>query len=66
MRPKPIHYLLVFFLLQQEGRTALIWASLNGYDNAAEKLLAAEASADHQDEVRNLVTSVMLIHVLNA
>ena len=42
----------------------LIWASKNGRSNVVEKLLAAGADHDHQDEVRNLVTRVMLIHVL--
>ena len=41
-------------------------ASENGHVNVVEKLLAAGADHDHQDEVRNLVTRVMLIHVLSA
>ena len=49
----------------QEGRTALIWASLYGHDNVVEKLLAAGISPNHQDNVRNLATRVMLIHVAN-
>ena len=31
-----------------------------------EKLLAAGANPNHQDEVRNLVTRVMVIYVLSA
>ena len=30
-----------------------------------EKLLAAGANHDHQDDVRNLVTRVVVIHVLS-
>ena len=41
-------------------------ASENGYVNVVEKLLAAGANHDYQDEVRNLVTRVMVIHVLSA
>ena len=42
-------------------------ASANGHVNVVEKLLAAGADHDHQDEeVRNLVSRVMLIHVLSA
>ena len=41
-------------------------ASKNGHTNVVEKLLAAGADPNHQDEVRNLVTIVMLIHVLSA
>ena len=48
------------------GRTALMWASENGRVNVVEKLLAAGADHDHQDKVRNLVTMMMLIHVLSA
>ena len=55
--------LVVFLLLPQEGSTALMWASVNGHANVVEKLLAAGANLDHQDNVRNLVTRVMLIHV---
>ena len=55
-----------FLLLPQWGNTALMWASRNGYDDVVEKLLAADANHDHQDEVRNFVTRVMLIHVLIA
>ena len=59
-----VHYQLSFFLLllPQEGRTALVWASLNKYINVKEKLLAAGANPI-EDEVRNLVTRVMLICV---
>ena len=67
MRSTPIHYLLLFFLLlPQEGRTALIRASLNGHVNVVEKLVVAGANLNHRDKVRNLVTRVMLIHVSNA
>ena len=55
-----------FLLLPQRGRTALMCASLNGDDDVVEKLLAADANHDHQDQVRNLVTKVMLIYVLSA
>ena len=48
------------------GRTALMLASEKGHANVVEKLLAAGANHDLQDEVRNLVTRVMLIHVLSA
>ena len=41
-------------------------ASENGHVSIVEKLLAAGANHDLQDEVRNLVTRVMLIHVLSA
>ena len=41
-------------------------ASKNGHINVVEKLLAAGADPNHQDEVRDLVTMVMLIHVLSA
>ena len=37
--------------------TSLMVASYNGHDNVVEKLLAAGANPNHQDEVRNLVTS---------
>ena len=46
--------------------TALIRASRNGHVSIVEKLLAAGAHHDLQDKVRNLVTRVMLIHVLSA
>ena len=57
-----------FFLLlpQIDGATALRYASEKGYDNVVEKLLAAGADPHHQDEVRNLVAMVMLIHMPNA
>ena len=41
-------------------------ASHGGHVNVVEKLLAEGADPNHQDEVRNLVTRVMLIHVFNA
>ena len=40
--------------------------SQNGHDNVVDKLLAAEADPNCQDNVRYLVTRVMLIHVPNA
>ena len=43
-----------------------MWASENGHANVVEKLVAAGADPNHQDEVRNLVTRVMLIPVLSA
>ena len=43
-----------------------MWASANGHDNVVEKLLEAGANHVHQTEVRNLVTRVMLVHVLSA
>ena len=43
-----------------------MWASKNGHINVVEKLLAAGADPNHQDEVRDLVTMVMLIDVLSA
>ena len=46
--------------------TALMWASYNGHVNVVEKLLAAGADHDHQINVRNLVTRVMVINVLSA
>ena len=55
-----------FLLLPQNGATALINASRNGHVNVVEKLLAAGADPSKQDEVRNLVTMVILIHVPNA
>ena len=58
--------LVIFLLLPQWGRTALICASLNGHINVVEKLLAAGANLDHQNKVRNLITRVMLIYVLSA
>jgi len=48
-----------FLLITQYGQTVLIRASLNGYVNVVEKLLAAGADPDYQDEVRNLITRVM-------
>ncbi len=66
MRPNHSHYLLSFFLLlPQFGATALIYASENEHVNVVEKLLAAGADPNHQDEVRNLVARVTLIHVPN-
>ena len=55
-----------FLLLPQNGVTALIYASRKGHDNVVKKLLAAGADPNHQDEVRNLVARVTLIHVPNA
>ena len=55
-----------FFLLQQDGATALMFSCEKGYDNVVEKLLAAGVDPNHQDEVRNLVARVTLIHVPNA
>ena len=56
-----------FLLLPQDVATALIYASEEGHDNVVEKLLAAGVDPNHQnDEVRNLVAMVMLIHVPNA
>ena len=43
-----------------------MWASQNGHDNIVEKLLEAGADHNHHDNVRNLVTRVMVIHVLSA
>ena len=43
-----------------------MWASENGHINVVAKFLAAGADPNHQDNVRNLVTMVMLIHVLSA
>ena len=63
--PSPLS-LILFLLLPQEGRTALIWASENGHASIVEKLLAAGASPNCQDKVRNLVTRVIVFHVLNA
>ena len=53
-------------LLSQNGATAIIYASGNGHVSVVEMLLAAGADPSKQDEVRNLVTMVMLIHVSNA
>ena len=55
-----------FLFLPQNGATALIYASEEGHVNVVEKLLAAGADPNKQDEVRNLVASVTLIHVPNA
>ena len=41
-------------------------ASYSGHANVVEKLLAAGADHDYQNKVRNLVTMMMLIHVLSA
>ena len=57
MRPTPI--VSCPFLLPQEGRTALMCASENEHVNVVEKLLAAGANPDNQDEVRNFVTRVI-------
>ena len=43
-----------------------MYASENGHVNIVEKLLGAGANPNHQDDVRNLATRVMLIHVLSA
>ena len=43
-----------------------MYASRKGHDNVVEMLLAAGADPNHQDEVRNLVARVTLIHVPNA
>ena len=64
MRPNPSYLSLVLFLLPQDGWTALICASQDGHISVVEKLLAAGANPNYQ--VRNLVTRVMLIHVLKA
>ena len=67
MRPNPSPLsLVVFLLLPQDGLTALMCASKNGHINIVEKLLAGGANHNHQHEVRNLVTKVMLLHVLSA
>ena len=67
MRPNPSTLpLVVFLLLPQFGSTALIRASENGHDSVVEMLLAARANHDHKDNVRKLVTWVMLIHVPSA
>ena len=66
MRPNPSPLSLILYLLfPQEGGTALIRASENGHASVVEKLLAAGASPNYQDKVRNLVTRVMVIHVSN-
>ena len=66
MRPKSTPFISSFFLLlPQEGRTALIRASQNGHASVVEKLLVADADHGHQDKVRNLVTSVMVIQMTN-
>ena len=54
---------MFYFLLSQNGWTALTSASRNGLVNVVVKLLAAGADYDHQEKVRNVVTRVMLIHV---
>ena len=54
-----------FLLLPQDGDTALICASKIGHDNVVEMLLAAGADPNKQDEVRNVVARVTLIHVPN-
>ena len=61
MRLTPVHYLLSFFLLPQNGVSALIWASLGGHDDVVEKLLAAGTDPNRQDKVKKLVTRVVLI-----
>ena len=66
MRPNPGPLSLVFFLLPQDGFTALMCASQNGHVNVVEKLLAAGANYDLQTEVRNLVTRLTFIHVSTA
>ena len=43
-----------------------MYACGNGHVNVVEKLLAAAADPNHQTNVRNLVTRVILIHVPNA
>ena len=45
--------LLSFFLLPQDGETALIWVSENGHSNVVEMFLAAGADPNHQHKVRN-------------
>ena len=62
----PNHSPLSFLLLPQNGATAFIYASWDGHVNVVEMLLAAGADHNKQDEVRNLVARVMLIHVPNA
>ena len=58
LKPKPNPVSLVRFPpLPQKGRTPLMCASENEHVNVVEKLLAAGANPDHQDEVRNLVTT---------
>ena len=57
---------LSFLLLPQDGETAFIWESEKGYGNVVEKLLAARADPNKQNEVRNMVARVMLIHMPNA
>ena len=41
-------------------------ASENGHYNVVERLLEAGSDPNHQNQVRSLVTRVMLIHVLSA
>ena len=45
------------------------WSKFSAHlytDNVVEKLLEAGADHNHQDDVRNLVTRVMVNHVLGA
>ena len=66
IKPQSIISCPFFLLLPQYGNTALIRASENGHVNVVEKLLTARADPNHQDNVRNLVTRVMLILVPKA